>query len=90
MGNSTSLRLFHLSVCRKKKSPYGFPSWFLSMGARPGQLPGNVCLNPSSRVQGLDRGQADGVIGSYKDNTEGTELVEVAVNMVWCFQFCGE
>lgn len=62
------------------------------MGARPGQQPGNVCPqpNPSSRVQGLDHRQADGVMGLYKDSTEGTELVEVAVNMVWCFQFSSE
>lgn len=46
--------------------------------------------NPSSRVQGLDRRQPDRVMGSCKDSTEGTELVEVAVSMVWCFQFCGE
>lgn len=60
------------------------------MGARPGQLPGNVCPQPQLQGAGAGPQAGRGVIGSYKDSTEGTELAEVAVNMVWCFQVCGE
>lgn len=67
-------------------SLHGFSPWVQGLDS---------CLvmcasKPSSKVQGLDHRQADGVIGSYKDSTEGTELAEVAVNVVWCFQVCGE